>query len=315
MRALITGGAGLIGSRIAEEMLARGWAVCIIDNLSTGKKENVPAGAEWIHGDVRDVHALTACFERGVDVVFHMAAQVSNILSYRDPTEDVTTNIIGTVNVLELCRKYKVTRFMHASSMALYGQPEEYLIDELVRLKPLSFYGISKLAAENYVFAMSKRKDLQAPLNVTALRMFNVYGPRQSLDNPYQGVVSVFIANLLKGEPITLFGSGTQSRDFVYIDDIIAAWMCALDNPATYGEVINIGSGMAVSINDMLDAVLRAFGHDRSSYPIVSKPELSGDQYRIEADIAKAARLMNWKPAVSFQDGLERTIAWARSAT
>jgi len=312
MRALVTGGAGFIGSRIATQLLAQGWEVCIIDNVSTGKLENVPPAAEWVEGDVRDRDRLAVCFKKGFDAVFHLAAQVSNILSYRDPTEDVTTNVVGTINLLELCRAHHVPRFMHASSMALYGQPAEDMVDESAPLNPLSFYGISKLAAENYVMAMARRNDLAGDFRATSLRMFNVFGPGQSLDNPYQGVISVFISNILKEEPITLYGSGRQSRDFVHIDDVIAAWMLALDAPATFGEALNVGHGRGISINDMLDAVLREFGHDRSSYRIDYQPELPGDQRRIVADISKARELIRWQPAAEFNKALRETIQWAR---
>lgn len=313
MKVIITGGAGFIGSYLAERLLAQGAQVRMLDNESTGKRGNVPAGVDYRTGDVRDRSAVAELFEGGADVVLHMAAQVSNILSYKDPSEDVTTNVLGTLNVLEQCRLRRVPRLLQASSMALYGQPDVDRIDEQVPVKPLSFYGISKLAAENYVMAASRRKDLTHEFNVTALRMFNVYGPRQSLTNPYQGVISVFIANLLEGEPITLFGSGRQSRDFVYIDDVVDAWMSAIENPASYGQIINVGSGSSVSINDMLDTVLQAFGHTRASWTIVQKPELSGDQFRVEADNRRARELLGWAPRVSFAEGMRATIAWARA--
>lgn len=311
--AVVTGGAGLIGSFLSERLLAAGWKVRILDNESTGKRTNVPAGAEYVRGDVRDVQALAQVFTGKVDLVLHLAAQVSNILSYQAPSEDVTTNVLGTLNVLEQCRLGCVPRLLHASSMALYGQPDVECIDERVPVNPLSYYGISKLAAENYVMAASRRKDLRHEFNVTALRMFNVYGPRQSLTNPYQGVISVFIANLLDGTPITLYGSGLQSRDFIYIDDIVNAWMLALESPASYGQVINVGSGTSLSINEMLDAVLRAFGHTRQTYPIRGEPELSGDQFRVLADVSRARTLLNWQPQTSFEAGLRATIAWARA--
>jgi UDP-glucose 4-epimerase len=312
---LITGGAGLIGSFIAERLLARGSRVTILDNESTGKRENVPREAAYCVGDVRNLDDLRSATASGVDYIFHMAAQVSNILSYRDPSEDVSTNVLGTMNVIRLGYERGVRQMFQASSMALYGNPPALPVSEKTPVAPASFYGISKLAAENYMLAWASRKDVEKPIPVTALRMFNVYGPRQSLANPYQGVISVFIANLLKGEPITLYGDGEQTRDFVYIDDVVAAWLAALDNPRAYNRFINIGSGTQISINAMLDAVLAAFGHTRQSYPILHRGELSGDQRAIEADVRLAEELLQWKPRMAFQEGLARTISWARQQT
>lgn len=315
MRALVTGGAGLIGSLIAERLLAKGWQVSILDNESTGLRANVPAAARYTVGDVRNLEDLRAAASGGVDYIFHFAAQVSNILSYRDPSEDVTTNVLGTMNAIRLGYELGVRQIFHASSMALYGNPPALPVSERTPVAPASFYGISKLAAENYMLAWASRKDVTKPIPVTTLRMFNVYGPRQSLSNPYQGVISVFIANLLKGEPITLFGDGSATRDFVYIDDVIDAWMASIDNPRAFNRPINIGSGTQVGILEMLDAVLAAFGHTRDTYTIRRMPELSGDQRAIEADISLARETLDWRPRVAFADGLARTIAWARTQT
>lgn len=312
MQALITGGAGFIGSHLADRLLAQGWRVRILDNESTGDRSNVPQGAKYFRGDVRDKRAVARAFAGQIDVVFHLAAQVSNILSYADPTEDVTTNVVGTLNVLDACVKRGVPRFLYASSMALYGQPDRMPVSEAAPCRPLSFYGISKLAAEQYVFSMAARRDLKRPLHVTGLRMFNVYGPRQSLTNMYQGVVSVFIANMLNGQPITLFGTGRQKRDFVYVDDVVDAWIRSAGSARTHGRVINVGTGRAISILAMLDAVLASFGKSRSSYPIIRKPELPGDQFLIQADARLARRLIRWTPRTSFEDGLKATVAWAR---
>lgn len=315
MKALITGGAGLIGSLIAERLLAQRWKVFIIDNESTGMQANVPTGATYYVGDIRNPDDLRKSVPEGADYIFHFAAQVSNILSYRDPNEDITTNVMGTMNVIRLGYELGVKQMFHASSMALYGNPQQLPVSENTPVAPVSFYGISKLAAENYMMAWALRKDVEKPIPVTALRMFNVYGPRQSLSNPYQGVISVFIANLLKNEPITLFGNGEQTRDFIYIDDVVDAWMASIDNKRAFNRPINIGSSTQISINHMLDAILSEFGHTRSSYPIIIKPELSGDQRAIEADTRVANDLLGWKSRVPFRDGLARTIQWARTQT
>jgi len=215
MKVLVTGGAGFIGSHVAEGMLAAGHGVAVIDNESTGRRENVPHGAAYFRGDVARGEELEPVFEGGLDAVCHIAGQVSIIRSFNDPVADLRTNTQGTVNVLQLCVKYKVSRLIYASSMTNYGHTAVLPIPEDHPCVPTSYYGITKYAAERYVQATGSRADLGFPFHVTSLRMYNVYGPRQALDNPYQGVLGIFLGNLLRREPITIFGDGEQSRDFV----------------------------------------------------------------------------------------------------
>ena len=288
--------------------------VTIVDNLSTGFERNVPAGARLLRVDVTDRAAMADVFaSHRFDTVLHLAAQTSNILSHEDPWLDFQTNVGGTINMLAGVMRHRIGRVLYASSMALYGAPEATPVSEACALRPLSPYGISKLAAEQLIHTTSRRRDLAFPLSVTSLRMFNVYGPGQSLENLYQGVISVFIANLLAKQPITLFGDGLQTRDFVYIDDVLAAWMAAIRTPGLGDTQINIGSGREHSINDLLNAVLGAFGHDRASYPIVQKPELPGDQRTIRADITRAQDRLSWSPRVGLDEGLKATIEWGRT--
>ena len=310
--ALVTGAAGFIGSYLCERLLAEGYRVVGVDNETTGFRANVPAAVDYIFGDIRDEATLARAFQGHVDVVLHTAAQVSNIKSHSDPENDLDVNVRGTLKVLQKCLEHKVPRFLHASSMAVYGEPTEVPTSEAAPCVPLSYYGITKYAAERYVQQTARRSDLGFPLQATSFRMFNVYGPRQSLTNMYQGVISVFIANLLAGEPLTLYGSGRQSRDFVYIGDIIEAWVAALDEPATYGEVINLGTGADVTVQHLIDSLLDIFGLG-VGYPIVRLPTLPGDQFRIAADIGKAGALLGWKPKTSFVEGLAKTVHWARS--
>jgi UDP-glucose 4-epimerase len=310
---LVTGGAGFIGSGLASRLLDRGAKVVLLDNLSTGFERNVPKGAKLVVGDVGDPESVAKVFgDHSFDTVLHLAAQVSNIVSHDDPLADVRSNVGGTINVVEAVRKAKISRLLYASSMALYGTPKELPVTENAVLAPLSPYGVSKLSGEFTVHNAAARKDLQAPLNVTSFRMFNVYGPGQSLENPYQGVVSVFIANVLAKEPITLYGDGAQTRDFIYIDDIWEAWMAALDEPKSFGQRINLGSAAQDSIGDLLDAVLAAFGESRATYPIIQKGELPGDQRHVRADVSRAKELLGWAPKWNLKDGLKETIAWGR---
>jgi len=311
MNILVTGGAGFIGSHLVDRLIKEGHHVVVIDNEATGRRENVPAGALYFQGDVANIDDLERAFKNDLDAVCHIAGQVSIIRSFSDPQIDLRTNVQGTINVLQLCLKYHVPRLLYASSMTVYSSGAALPTTEDAPCEPISYYGITKYAAERYVLTTAERVDLDFDFHVTCFRMYSVYGPRQALDNPYQGVLGIFLGNLLRGEPITIFGDGEQSRDFIYIDDIVNAWVTALDNSATYGKIINLGSGRRLSINRLADFVLAAFNHTRSDYPVVYAPERSGDQRRVEADIAQAYANFGWEPKVPFDTGLAETVRWA----
>jgi UDP-glucose 4-epimerase len=311
MKVLVTGGAGFIGSHLAEGILAAGHRVVVIDNESTGRRENVPGSAAFIRGDVANLKELESAFEGGVDAVCHIAGQVSIIRSFTDPVADLRTNVQGTINVLQLCLKHKVPRLLYASSMTNYGQTEVLPIPETHPCEPTSYYGITKFAAERYVHTTASRVDLDFGFHVTSFRMYNVYGPRQALDNPYQGVLGIFLGNLLRKEPITIYGDGEQSRDFIYISDVVRAWVTALDNEAAFGRIFNIGSGRRLTINQLADAVLDAFQQSRSTWEVRYSPARPGEQRHVEADVRSAASAIGWKPAISFEEGLAKTQRWA----
>jgi len=311
MKVLVTGGAGFIGSHLTEGILAARHRVVVIDNESTGRRENVPGGATFIRGDVANLKELEVAFEGGVDAVCHIAGQVSIIRSFTDPVADLRTNVQGTINVIQLCLKHKVPRLLYASSMTNYGQTEVLPIPETHPCEPTSYYGITKFAAERYVHTTASRVDLDFGFHVTSFRMYNVYGPRQALDNPYQGVLGIFLGNLLRNEPITIYGDGEQSRDFIYISDVVRAWVTALDNEAAFGRIFNIGSGRRLTINQLADAVLDAFQQSRSTWEVRYFPARPGEQRHVEADVRRAASAMGWKPAISFEEGLAKTQRWA----
>jgi UDP-glucose 4-epimerase len=308
---LVTGGAGFIGSHIADRLVASGYRVVVIDNESTGFRENVNPEAIYIRGDVTKMDDLRKAFAHDLDVVFHIAGQASTIRSFDDPHDDLQVNVEGTLNVVKMCLEHRVPRLLYASSMTVYGHPTAIPTPETEPRTPISYYGIAKYAAERYVHATADRVDLDFDFNVTSFRMFNVYGERQSLENPYQGVVSIFIANVLNEEPITIHSNGEQSRDFVHIQDVVNAWMSALDNDRTYGEVLNLGTGVRCSINELVDVTLAAFGHSRETYPVEYAPLRPGDQRHMVADITKAQRILGWQPRVNFTEGMQRTVRWA----
>jgi UDP-glucose 4-epimerase len=310
-RVLVTGGAGFIGSHLVERLLGDGVDVTVLDNLATGRRENVPSAATFIEGDVGDRTLVEDAFaSEPFDAVFHIAGQASIRVSFAEPEIDLRTNVVGTVNVLRACVEQGVPRLVYASSMTAYGEPDLIPTPEDVPCVPVSYYGATKYAAERYVHITAARADVQ--LSVTSLRMFNAYGPRQGLDNPYQGVLAIFLGNVLRGEPITIHGDGDQTRDFVFIDDVVDAWMTIAGDLTSDGKVLNVGSGHETSVNDLADAVLAALGESRASWEIRREDVQLGDQRRAAADIGAIAA-HGWKPTVALVDGIAQTADWART--
>jgi len=202
---------------------------------------------------------------------------------------------------------------LYASSMTTYGPQDTLPVLETSVCRPVSYYGISKYAAERFVHAMALRNDLPNDFHVTSFRMFNVYGPRQSLTNPYQGALAIFIGNVLRGEPTTIFGDGKQTRDFIYIDDVVGAWMNAMPEKRAFGKIYNLGRGEQISVNQMVRTVITAAGKDPSSYRITYKNERPGEQRFMEADMRTIKHDIGFTPSVPFNKGLKKTFVWAQS--
>jgi UDP-glucose 4-epimerase len=313
MKVLVTGGAGFIGTHLCRRLLADGHAVSVVDNESTGRRSNLPPDVWFALGDVARIDDVEPAFARGIDAVCHIAGQVSIIRSFTDPVLDLRTNVEGTLNVLRLCLKHKVPRLIYASSMTIYGNGGAVPTPETEPCFPDSYYGITKHAAERYVHATAERPDLGFDFQVTSLRMYSVYGPGQALDNPYQGVLGIFLGNLLRGEPITVFGDGEQTRDFVYVGDIVEGWVRALNTPATRDRAINLGSGRSLSINQLAEAAIGAFGATPGAYKVIRAPARPGEQRSVRADVTQAKALMGWESRTSFETGLAETLRWARA--
>ena len=309
--ALVTGGAGVIGSHLVGK-LSKTYNVHVIDNLATGDKTFLHKDIPLHIDDIRNKEKVFLLVKKiKPDVVFHIAGQASNINSFSDPHFDIDVNFKGTVNMVLAALAAKTPRFLYASSMTVYGHPDTLPVSESMLCRPVSYYGISKYAAERFVHATAARTDLSHAFNVTSFRMFNVYGPRQSLTNSYQGALAIFIGNVLRNEPITIYGDGVQTRDFIFVEDVVDAWIRAVDEPHAFQQIYNLGNGKQISVNDMVKAVILAAGKNPDTYPIIFKDQRPGEQRFMEADMKKALKDFAFKPKTTFQKGLSKTLAWA----
>jgi UDP-glucose 4-epimerase len=242
------------------------------------------------------------------DAVLHLAAQSSGEISNEAPVQDLKVNTLGTVLLLNMCRQNNIPRFMYASSMAVYGNVSCNPVPESVPCHPLSFYGITKCTSEHYVNHFSEEG-----LNTTCFRMFSVYGPGQNLENMKQGMVSIFLAYLMNNEEIWVKGSGDRFRDFIYIDDVVDAWMLALDSPSTYGKTYNLATGVKTTVRDLVESEIREFGYNVTTYPVKFSGSTPFDQHGLYADITQFSSDTGWKPKTPLADGLGRMVKWVKS--
>ena len=303
MQALITGGAGFIGSNIAMELSGQGWGVRILDNLSSGYRGNLDGLAvDFRHGDVRDAAAVADAVG-GCDVVFHLAASVGNKRSIDDPIDDSSVNVIGTLQVLEAARKAGVRKIVASSSAGIYGELRSMPIHESHPLDPLTPYGASKLCMEKQCLAYAATHGMEA----VALRYFNVYGPNQRFD-AYGNVIPIFVFNALQGRPITIFGDGMQTRDFVNVADVVQANIKAALAPGVSGA-FNIASATQTRILDLANAIREGLG---IPVEIELGPRRAGDVEHSLADVGAASAAFGYAPRVTMEEGLPEYLAWAK---
>lgn len=310
-RYLVTGGAGFIGSNLCEALLARGAAVRILDDFSSGRRENIESLAgdlEVIEGDLREYETVRRAAE-GVDGIFHEGAMPSVPRSLEKPALSNEVNIAGTLNVFLAARAARVRRVVFASSSSVYGnQAEGKAKVETMTPAPLSPYALQKLAGEHYGRIASE----QGWVEVVSLRYFNVFGPRQDPKSDYAAVIPKFVTCFIRGERPTIFGDGTQSRDFTYIDNVVEANLLAMQAPseAAAGEVFNVACGARYSLLDLVAELRKATG--REIAPLFAPPR-AGDIKHSLASIEKARRGLGFEPRVGFGEGLAKTLAWYRS--
>ena len=304
---LVTGGAGFIGSHIAEALVRRGDRVRILDNLSTGRRDNLAPFAsqvEFLKGDVCNAEQVAAAV-RGVDCVFHEAAIASVPRSVENPLETHEACVTGTLTVLDQARRAGVKRVVYAASSSAYGNLPFSSKRESDLPQPLSPYAAAKLAGELYCQAFFHSYGLET----VGLRYFNVFGPRQDPSGPYSAVIPVFISKLLAGERPVIFGDGQQSRDFAYVENVVAANLLAAEKPNVGGRVFNVGSGRSVSLFDLLASLNRILG---TSVEPVLKPPRAGDVRDSLADISQTMSCLEYEPVISWEEGLERTVRFYR---
>lgn len=307
--ALVTGGAGFIGSHLVETLVAGGCRVSVLDNLSTGKQANLDAVAHcirFIRGDIRDAAALSEAVA-GCEIVFHLAAVVSVPKTTEDPLGSAAVNETGSLQALEAARSARARRLVFASSSAVYGDEPTLPKREDMPLRPLTPYAVQKLSLEYYLRVYQSLYGLET----AGLRFFNVFGPRQDPSSPYSGVISIFMTQALKGQPPVIHGDGRQSRDFVFVGDAVQALISAATSPSAAGKVFNVGTGQSVTIDALWKVIATLSG---SGATPVHGPPRPGDVPHSVASIDCARTDLGFAPQVSFETGLKMTMDWYKKS-
>jgi len=296
----ITGGAGFIGSNLVDR-LSLGSRVTVLDNLSSGLLSNLEKSKDritFIKGDILDRELLKGIVAE-VEFVFHLAASVGNVKSIEDPSLDMEVNIKGTINLLEACLKSNIKRFVYSSSGAIFGEAKYLPVDEDHPLNPESPYGVSKLAAEKYCFAYYKVHGLP----ITALRYFNAYGPRQG-SSRYPNVIALFFQRIREGKPLTIFGDGKQTRDFIFVEDIVKANILAATHPTAVGEIFNIATGRENDVNKLVTIINRLRSQESK---VIYTDSRAGEIKYSRANIEKARKILGYNPEINLEEGVSLT--------
>ncbi len=301
-KVLVTGGAGFIGSNLVDSLVEKEFEVSVLDNLSSGKMSNVPEKVRLIKGDIRDVETVKQAL-KGVEIVYHLAAQASVAVSMKEPLLDGTINTIGTLNLLDQASQSEIDHFIFSSTGgAIYGEPKHIPPNEDSPEEPVSIYGVSKLASEKYINFYEK-----IGLKCSILRFANVYGPRQD-PNGEAGVISIFMNNIKQNKPIYVFGDGLSSRDYVFVKDIARVAIDILNKPSPYP--INVGSGKETIMNDLIEAIKITVG---KKFEVVYTEERKGDVKKIYLDCSKLHKHLGWIPSTSLEEGLAEVWKWMNS--
>lgn len=308
MKYLVTGGAGFIGANVCVRLLRDGNDIVTIDDLSTGKAENLPKGATFIEGDIADDRIISQLAGHQFDAIIHLAGQSSGEISFENPLRDISSNTISTLRLLEFAKQTNVKKVIYASTMSVYGQNgTQEQFSEADTPQPQSFYAVGKLASENYLKIYCK----QYEMSFVALRYFNVYGPGQNLDNMKQGMMSIFMKQILdeSASSIIVKGDLERFRDFSYIDDVVDVTVEALHNNSFDNQIINVGSGQKTTVADLIHHLEDASG---STKPIDVQGGTPGDQFGIYADVTKLDKAMV-RHVTPMADGIKKMLVWAKN--
>ena len=296
---LVTGGAGFIGSHLVDKLVEMGHRVFIVDDLSTGRLQNVNKQAHFIHASINNPLVDELIARERPNVVSHHAGQNSLTVSVRDPVKDATVNIEGSVRLIEACRRHGVGRFIFGSSASVYGEPQYTPCDEAHPIEPISPFGLSNYVVEEYL----RLYNLLHRLDYRVLRYANVYGPCRDLHEE-TGIIASFISSMVRGKQPSIFGAGDHERDFVYIDDVVDAHLRAMEG-GTVGAY-NVGTGYSISVNDMFLLMKEVMKY---RWGPTYAPQRPGDISRISLDASKAKRELGWRPTVGLEEGIRRTVA------
>jgi UDP-glucose 4-epimerase len=300
---LVTGGAGFIGSILAQRLVDEGHEVVVIDNLSTGFLANIPSKAEFIQGNCQDAAIYAGLPRKNYEAIFHIAGQSSGEISFDDPVYDLQTNAQSTLLLLQFARQSGCRRLVYASTMSVYGDQPDAPIGEDAPTVPKSFYGVGKLGSEHYL-----RIFRQHGIESTALRLFNVYGPGQNMENLRQGMVSIYLAQALQNRHIHVKGSADRFRDLVYIDDVVDAFLQAARQPLGEHHIFNIGTGVKTTVGALVQKICAALPFTTE---VIYSGSTPGDMFGIYADCRRANDELGWQARWSLESGLNKMIEWA----
>jgi UDP-glucose 4-epimerase len=302
---LVTGAAGFIGSCLARKLIKEDNEVVTIDNLSTGFKEVIPDGVVFYEGNCHDNSIIEKLELYKFDAIFHIAGQSSGEISFEDPVYDLQSNTQSTLQLLKLALKIKCKKFIYASTMSVYGVQPDRSISEIDDVRPVSMYAVGKLASEHYL-----RIFQQYGLQTTSLRLFNVYGEGQNLQNLKQGMVSIYLAQALKNKHILVKGSSERYRDLVYMDDVVNAFICAYNRDGINDKIYNVSTGVKTTVACLIKKIISILNEDISVEYSGGTP---GDQFGIYGDFSKIKGELGWSPEINLDEGLNKMIRWAKS--
>ena len=302
MNIMVTGGAGFIGGHLARRLLTEGHKVIVVDDLSNGYRDNSPDGATFLKLDLSN-EGVYELLPKSIDIIYHLASQASGEISCEDPVHDLKANSLATLALLQWAKINDVKKFIFTSSMGVYADRLGYAAKETSPLEPKSFYGVNKLASENFVRIFSEEG-----MKTTVLRFFNVYGPGQNMANLKQGMVSIYMSYILAGQPVCVKGPLDRTRDFTYVHDVVEALLLSLSS-ASDGGVFNICTGRELSVSEVLSILFATFEKD-SEYPVKIYPRTPRDIDQSCGDYSAIKKTLGWEPKVRFEDGVKKMAKW-----